>query len=850
MPARAQDLTTTSATVVDSAGTAYTFGTYTASLVNNTGQPALLGGNANFQKTYQGGLDTNGFFSLVLPSVSVMTPSGMQWSFFICANPQAIAYEFPKPNLPCFTYTSTGTQISGASVDLSASMTAVAATIPKSPTTNQSNTWTSPQTFTGTATFTGPLNCKTFESTVCVDAANTQGWAGSEFAAWVNSAIASLPLVNDPISGNNYRSGTVWMAANGAIAQTVAIIISSPFLSIIGPGRGALRLNCNINGDCIRWNTSPFTTVPAALLQGFSIFNTSGGANSVGIHAGDMLKPKLYDVVVSSFNGTNGIGLWWDNVTNYTEQIDMQSVTLDSSKTNLKYTNSNGATNSQSFGYGHYRNVVILPSPGQTGVWSASVAGTNPIVLYHSVVNWNIENNTSGGTNTFLRIDAGSSWQDNIYQIVMEENAANGGTMLQLGNNVALTGSGSIVTGSTFCGTKTDTLGTGLVINVQQITFCGPDQTPAWVSLGGGGGLNGQPHFYNPFPATVTVSQPSAPIGIWGNYWTGAATAVDKWFVTHTLGTGANPSSFLKLNHSSGSSGLAAVEVPSLIIDSASASTRLIFSGAGFQNATFLDSSGTVAYNPPAALGVDLGSASLPWANLWLGTAATNNFKFQPAATAAARTINIADPGANANLALDASSTYVPSTNVFTGAWVCTNVTPVTLPGTSTTADQNLMACTIPAGTLNRVGRTLRVKVAGIYSTPAASTSQVTLKVKICSVSGCGSGNVLTALNIQSTAIGTVQITNDNFSLRGELTTQTAGAALAEEAHGEYLIDLATLATAADSVFGDGNTATQTGTPSAIDSTAQNFLQVTIAFSVASASNVATQRQLIAETVN
>src|SRR5215469_12261103 len=51
--------------------------------------------------------------------------------------------------------------------------------------------------------------------------------------------------------------------------------------------------------------------------------------------------------------------------------------------------------------------------------------------------------------------------------------------------------------------------------------------------------------------------------------------------------------------------------------------------------------------NPPypfVAGGLDLGKAANPWANFWLGTAATNNFKFQPAATAQATTITIADP--------------------------------------------------------------------------------------------------------------------------------------------------------------------------------------------------------------
>lgn len=47
---------------------------------------------------------------------------------------------------------------------------------------------------------------------------------------------------------------------------------------------------------------------------------------------------------------------------------------------------------------------------------------------------------------------------------------------------------------------------------------------------------------------------------------------------------------------------------------------------------------------PNAAGALDLGVTSLPWGNLWLGTAATNNFEFQPAATTGARIVTIADP--------------------------------------------------------------------------------------------------------------------------------------------------------------------------------------------------------------
>jgi hypothetical protein len=53
-------------------------------------------------------------------------------------------------------------------------------------------------------------------------------------------------------------------------------------------------------------------------------------------------------------------------------------------------------------------------------------------------------------------------------------------------------------------------------------------------------------------------------------------------------------------------------------------------------------------YLPHSAGGTDLGTTALPFGNLWLGTAATNNFKVAPAATTGARTWSIPDWGANA----------------------------------------------------------------------------------------------------------------------------------------------------------------------------------------------------------
>lgn len=65
----------------------------------------------------------------------------------------------------------------------------------------------------------------------------------------------------------------------------------------------------------------------------------------------------------------------------------------------------------------------------------------------------------------------------------------------------------------------------------------------------------------------------------------------------------------------------------------------------------------TTSFLPTAVNTVDIGSASKPFRNFYLGTAATNNFVMTPAATAAARTVTINDPGANATMRLEISGT-------------------------------------------------------------------------------------------------------------------------------------------------------------------------------------------------
>lgn len=89
---------------------------------------------------------------------------------------------------------------------------------------------------------------------------------------------------------------------------------------------------------------------------------------------------------------------------------------------------------------------------------------------------------------------------------------------------------------------------------------------------------------------------------------------------------------------------------------------------------------------PTAAGAVDLGSTSLPFGNLWVGTAGTNNFKFAPAATAQATTVTIADPAlASVGLPLKIASGTATMTTASIGTLACGTTVTVAASGVLTT---------------------------------------------------------------------------------------------------------------------------------------------------------------------
>lgn len=235
------------------------------------------------------------------------------------------------------------------------------------------------------------------------------------------------------------------------------------------------------------------------------------------------------------------------------------------------------------------------------------------------------------------------------------------------------------------------------------------------------------------------------------------------------------------------------------------------------------------------------GSGSKVLGILGTGTCAIGNYVIVDTTTNGRIQCVVAQPPTYLGIALSAQAGIGSNVDILSqstaGPFSCTNVTPVTVNANVTT-DQNLMTCSIPANTLNRVGRTMRISLSGVYSTPAASVAIINVKVKLGS---------LTLATFTTTALGGIQATNDQFNIMGMTNTvQTAGATAAFEPHGNLVIDLGVGNTVADSTFADVNTATV----SSVDTTATQTLQITIGFSTASGSNTATQRQLIVETVN
>lgn len=167
-----------------------------------------------------------------------------------------------------------------------------------------------------------------------------------------------------------------------------------------------------------------------------------------------------------------------------------------------------------------------------------------------------------------------------------------------------------------------------------------------------------------------------------------------------------------------------------------------------------------------------------------------------------------------------------------------TSTSPVTV-NTNTTSDQQLMELSLSAGYLNTSGQPFKFFGAGVYTTQSGQTPTLTFKVKLCTVSGCGSGTVVTLASYTSGAT-TASASNMPWNLSITGTTVTTGASGNLEVHGFNGVTLGTTAGAAGATYNDTNTAAS----STINLTSALFVDFTITFSTnAATANTCTQRE-------
>jgi hypothetical protein len=164
------------------------------------------------------------------------------------------------------------------------------------------------------------------------------------------------------------------------------------------------------------------------------------------------------------------------------------------------------------------------------------------------------------------------------------------------------------------------------------------------------------------------------------------------------------------------------------------------------------------------------------------------------------------------------------------------NLTPVTVSA-NTTSDQSLQEVALSAGALNASLAATIIHGSGRVTIGLAQTPTLTFKAKLCTVSGCGSGTVVTLASITSGA--TLAATNNGWNLQLMVGTAATGSTGNLWVHGApgLTVDIGALPGTAATTYTDLNTAVTSN----IDLTAALFVDFTVATSAGSALNSITQ---------
>lgn len=630
-----------------------------------------------------------------------------------------------------------------------------------SPSGTFSNITATNLTVSGTGTFTGLFQCKNFENNFCVDSVNSQGWAGSSIDAWIASAITGCPA-----SGCNIYV----YAPAGTITWNSAVGLNKP-VTLIGPGPSVtFQIKNALNAPPLQISANN-VRVTGFLFDGNRTNQSSGGfgiqfnatVNHVDIDHNQFQNFLLQCIAINNasyvriqhnrFSNCNSSG------NSYAIDYSMNStptnetnIFIDHNDIDSSVSQNGGINISTSLATGSIKtlkvddNNILVGDAGATdtlgiqffsngsGGFISGATANNNRIFGNNATNtntWGMSIGTAGVTHTNIAV-AGNSIRDTRKTCI----EAIGQALTVTGNNCFDTGGIQVPTnagamqGITIAG---NALTNGSGILGQQIGISGSASNPISAAAITGNSI------YFPALAERCIFLNGNATGqiisanITGNICQGQGATMTQTGIELFITLRSNVSENLIRDFSNGSG---AGSLCNQIADAASTGNK---EGPNFyfNCTTSLQDNGTSTelFEPfPASTsgnfgvsagglksavagGTDVGAAPNPFGNLWLGTAATNNFKFQPATTAAARTITIADP-LQATVALPlniASGSKALNTASITTA-TCDAGVAATATGTLSTDTVSWSFNVAPTAT-NKYGAFLVV-----YAVPSANT--------------------------------------------------------------------------------------------------------------------------------
>lgn len=668
LPASGQSYTAVTGTATDINAAPYVGGSLTASFVNTTGQQALFGGNPNFQKTYSAPLDSTGSFTLTLPSNAAIAPTGTQWSFTACTS----------DGENCFSASVT---ISGASQSISASLiNAIRITFAL----NEANQPPCPvgQTVVavsgveygcslvatpgGNIAFTGNNSASAINSIISVD-----GTKYTRDDTGVQAALTALHAQGGGVlnfADGTYSPLTSTITLNCKETLSVGVINKTGTYQLLSSANPVINMTGTGNGspDC-------GTVLTGVSRFGSMIIGTGGATADVVNISANCSGCKIEEIRLGGQTGNS-----------------RDTIRIQDGQRNLVFRNMTLGPNAECINYipgGSGFNLIEIDSVRCDG-WTGSgmdfrlngfANGTNLLFTntylangLSSPVSYDVNglqasfNSTADDRNVANAIGyrfGTTASNRGCYEL---RNVQAEGTALASQTGIQISGAACVVMISPYinadgtpisisaASTHTTIINpvTSATANTNSIVY-GASVTGQHILLGktflDKAILNSSTAIVEEHEFNYTLLPGSLGLGLSNGSAPSFNFEIAQGGTSNTLiGFDRGGAFKWRMGNEGTANGVCGLSAQDDFCIRGAAGTVNFSTDGGTTDALRVNNTNLTIQGAPiprTAGSVDIGSTSLPWGNLWLGTAATNNFKFQPATAAAARTIVIPDFG-------------------------------------------------------------------------------------------------------------------------------------------------------------------------------------------------------------